>query len=163
LRGIHLRNRAVFLSLILASFAGACGSDKKPDISNSWPATAAVAARTLSEWNFDCLAEGRELYPSRYSCSHMDEKRPGSVYLYADDQNELVGIRVFAPSPESILFKIGFTLSFGNKWRNVVGQDWKKASTRMELGTILLESGQDSSSFFVRLTPISRIESRSSP
>jgi len=143
---------------VSAGLIGCRSPEKNEKASGKWPASAAIAARTLSEWNFDCLAEGRERYPSHYSCTHMDESRSGSVVLYADDRNELVGIRVFAPAPESILFKIGFTLAFGDGWQNLIDSDWASAETHRTIDDILVETGRDPSGLFIRLTPVSRIQ-----
>jgi|GEM_PF-1817011 len=79
-------------------FSSACQDAPRESNSNSEPSAFEILAKPLSvifeDSGFSCSERGRELYPLYYECVDDTEIR---AYLYANDRNQLEGLRVFAP------------------------------------------------------------------
>lgn len=92
----RIHKEAMLVAILL--FISACESKSETPMdvaSENWPETAASAAGALRDIGYECLEEGRELYPVLYTCSLESETSRDGIFLYANDRNALVGVRGF--------------------------------------------------------------------
>ena len=103
----------VTLAMSVLIVGPACRSTE-PTPDQRWPVSAASAADSLRDKGFRCLEEGRELYPLFYACTLDGNLSAGGIYLYANDRNDVVGIRAFASDASRAsdrFFEVALSLS----------------------------------------------------
>ena len=122
-----------------------------------WPVSGKVAEDALRNTGFRCTEEGRELYPALYACTLVDESRSGGIYLYADDRNELVGIRAFSSDSSTYFFDQALDLAFPS--RNLGNQlTFDPSEQKIDLADdILVETGRSDDVRYLRITPRNKI------
>lgn len=148
-----------FVALFL--IFSACG--KENEIPNkaspeSWPETAASAVGALRDIGYDCLEEGRELYPVLYTCSLESDASGDGIFLYADDRNALAGVRVFYSEASTEMSKDALDMAFGTQTLIDLPVPGESTETSVTIGTFIVETGASEGILFLRITPLNEIQ-----